>query len=332
MTDGRFSKTVQLDSRIFIPKKPSKSVLEAEKGRTGFVTKESRKKEWGFLPHPKVYAQSLRNVYRQIKQDGVECAPRGQKILEIENFGVTLPPYLRFVNFQSRGLNLGYIKQEFLWYLRGELTDLSIGGHAKLWNSLVVDGKLNSNYGHYAFKRGGIDWVVSELTRDKDSRRAVFTILDHTHANEQVKDFPCTYGMGFRIRNNRLNVTIRMRSCDGIWGFCNDLPAFSFIQEMVLKYMQKVYPDLECGTYHHSADSFHVYERHFGMLNSLTSTPPDKFSVVLCPRMSGAGEVDFLRAGNFEQIPESYPFSKWLWDTQNLSVLGNYAFTNKFFK
>jgi thymidylate synthase len=295
------------------------------------IARETRKAEWGFLPNPKVYVQHLRGIYQQVKNEGKTCAPRGQKIIEIENFGVTLPPYLRFANFQSRKFSLGYVKREFLWYLRGNLADLSIGEHAKLWNSLVVDGKLNSNYGYYMFKRGGVDWVVDELTRDRDSRRAVFTILDHTHAKVETKDFPCTYGMGFRIRDNRLNATVRMRSCDAIWGFCNDLPAFSLVQEMVLKYLQRVYPGLEMGTYHHSADSFHVYERHFSLLDALAARTPDKFSVILCPQMSSADEVDFLRTGDFSTIPESFKFAKWLWDTQNLDVLGNYTFTNIFF-
>jgi len=294
------------------------------------IVKETRKKEWSFLPSPKVYSQHLRSIYRYVQKFGTLCSPRGLPILEVENLCFDLPPYLRFTNFQSRKLNLGYIKQELLWYLKGELTDLTIGNHAKLWNELVVDGRLNSNYGHYIFKEKGIDWVVEELTQDKDSRRAVITILSSQHLNAREKDIPCTYGMSFRIRNGKLNMSVRLRSNDCIFGFTNDLPFFSFIQEMVLKYLQRVYPELEMGIYHHGADSFHVYERHFEMLKKLVER--DQFSVILCPQMSSAEEVDFLRAGNFSTIPESFKFAKWLWDTQNLDVLGNYTFTNKFFK
>ena len=307
MRDGRFSTSVQLDPRVVKESHPSRSVLEAEK--------------WDHLPKAKVYSPVLRNIYKEIKRNGKLCSPRGQKVLELENFGVTLPPYLRFTSFQSRKLNLGYIKHEFLWYLRGDRKDLSIGTHAKLWNSLVdSEGKLNSNYGYYVFKReqGGIDWVVEELTRDMDSRRAVITILDTANqAVAGVKDLPCTYALAFRIRDNKLNMTVRMRSCDAVWGFSNDLPAFSFIHEMVLCYLKRVYPQLECGSYHHSADSFHVYERHFDLLDKLVSRL-ERFSIVLCPKMSGAEEVDFLRKGDFSEVPENYQFTLWLLDTDNV--------------
>ena len=290
-----------------------------------FVAKSAKKntlKEWNFLPHPKIYAKELRKIYWTIKKFGKLCKPRGLTILELENFSFTFPPFLRFINFQSRKFNLSYVKKEFLWYLRGDLYDLSICDHAQIWKGIVSDkGHLNSNYGYYAFKRGGIDWVVEELKRDRESRRACFTILDSTHLNAETKDVPCTYALNFRIRNNKLNVSIRMRSLDIVYGLTNDLPCFSFMQEMVYCYLKDTYPELEMGNYHHSADSFHVYERHFTMLNKLAATKEkaDKFSVILCPRMSGVKEVDFLRAGNFTNVPEEYHFTRWLLDVENNS-------------
>ena len=264
---------------------------------------------------PGQQAHIFRNIYREILTRGKTHSPRGLKTLEIENFSFTLPPYVRFTNFRSRKMNLDYIKKEILWYLKGELTDLSICEHAKIWQNIIVDGALNSNYGHYIFKTGGMDWVVEELSRDKDSRRAVIPILGAYHLKSSTKDVPCTYAISFRIRDNKLNISVRLRSNDAIFGVTNDLPAFSLFQEIALCYLQQTYPELKCGEYHHGADSFHVYERHFDMLKKLAAyNPVDPYKEVYCPRISSIKEIEFLRKGEFGFVPQEYLLTHWLLD------------------
>ena len=88
---------------------------------------------------------------------------------------------------------------------------------------------------------------------------------------------------------------------------------------MMLNALRAGYPNLEYGEYYHSADSMHVYQRHFEMLEVLASSVwrsdrSNEYSLVLCPAMAGPGEVEFLRAGDFAQIPEQFKFSEWLND------------------
>ena len=68
----------------------------------------------------------FRNIYRRLVEKGEIVFPRGLKVLEAENFSYELPAYSRFCNFESRKLNIPYIKKEFLWYLNGKKDDLSI--------------------------------------------------------------------------------------------------------------------------------------------------------------------------------------------------------------
>lgn len=243
---------------------------------------------------------------------GKEAAPRGQNVLECENFRYVLPPYVRFANFEARKLNISYIKKEFLWYLKGDRFDSSIGQHAKMWQGLVNDdGSLNSNYGQYIFGEQNLfDKALETLTADKDSRRASIMILNNEHLFSNTKDVPCTYALNFRIRENSLHMTVHMRSQDAIFGMGNDAPAFSFIHEMMFHSLKEVYPELEYGEYLHHADSFHIYERHFEMLKKILTS--DVYAAVECPRISGADEVRFLRKLQFESIPESYKFTQWL--------------------
>jgi thymidylate synthase len=258
------------------------------------------------------HAASFRKIYNDIKILGREVRPRKLLILEIENYTYELQPFVRFQNFQSRKLNIQYIKDEFLWYVKGDKYDSSIANKAKMWQSIInSDGSINSNYGQYIFAGSKqFDNVVKILASDKDSRRASLVILGDDHLLSETKDMPCTYALNFRIRDNKLNMSVHMRSQDAIYGMGNDVPAFSFIHEMMLNALRRYYQTLEYGMYHHIADSFHVYEKHFLMLDKLCHN--DKYVNIECPMMSGPDEVDFIRALDFSRIPKEFKFTRWL--------------------
>lgn len=260
-------------------------------------------------------AEEFKLIFEKVLNEGVIVEPRGLKVLEIENMRYTLNPYVRFCNFDVRKLNLRYIKQEFMWYLHGDKYDTSITEHASLWKTLInSDGSINSNYGQYL--KPQLPNVIEILKKDKDSRRASIMILNSTHLLSDTNDFPCTYALNFRIRDNKLNMTVHMRSQDAIFGMGNDAPTFSFVQELVLMSLKDKYPELKMGTYTHFADSFHVYERHFEMLKKLLSKETTYFPVE-CPKISSSDEVNFLltealRSIEYSKIPAEYQFTKWL--------------------
>lgn len=252
------------------------------------------------------------SIYMDLVFKSKEVVPRGQKSVELENYSFDLPPYIRFTNFEIRKFNVDYVKKEFLWYLKGDKFDTSIGEHASLWKTLVnKDGSINSNYGQYIFGTiNQFDKVLEVLSKDKFSRRAVMMILSKDHLFMQTNDIPCTYSISFRIRNNHLNMSVRMRSQDAIFGMSNDIPTFSFIHEMMYVCLRDVYPELEYGMYHHSIDSLHVYERHYDMLNKIVYSP---YSVITCPKISSKEEVSFLRNMSLPvAIPKAYEFANWL--------------------
>jgi thymidylate synthase len=275
-----------------------------------------------------ISAKTFRTIFKRLKEQGKVIAPRGQKVIEVEHFTYELPAYVRFQSFESRKLKIDYVKNEVLWYLRGNRSDQTILEHASMWQSLVnnthMPGTINSNYGQYIFgsisdpygtvmyeevdalnsaaaamlrrpqHKTQFDAVIKTLSDDKDSRRASITILQPYHLVMATKDVPCTYSMNFRIRDNKLNMSVHMRSQDGIFGMGNDAPAFSIIQEMIYVMLRDTkYPELEMGTYTHTADSFHVYERHFEMLDKIVAG--DAYLPIACPKIKSADEVRHLR-------------------------------------
>ena len=253
----------------------------------------------------------FRNIYDDLWMNGKEVSPRGQLCKEIENFHVDIPPYARFVNFEARKFNLDYCKTEYRWYLRGDDRDLSIADHAKLWKSLIhPNGMIYSNYGKYIFADGQFDRCMELLIADKDTRRATISILQPYHILDlQAPEIPCTNSLSFRIRNNILNMTVKMRSTDAIYGFGNDLPTFSFIHEMMLMYLNSKY-QLELGTLHFSSDSFHVYSKHYQMVKDIINY--SKYFEIDCPRLSSVLECESLRGDNIFTDYEDFKFYKWL--------------------
>lgn len=246
---------------------------------------------------------------------GKESSPRNLKIKEICNYNYQLSPYSRFCSFNERKLNVNYIKQEFKWYLKGDLHDTSICEHASMWKGLVNgNGTINSNYGHYIFASGAFYRIAEELIKDKYSRRAVVIILNNVHLamgeNKLTNDIPCTYSLNFQIRENKLNMKVNMRSQDAFFGMGNDAPCFSFIHEMMFIYLKDFYKDLEYGVYMHSADSFHIYERHFEALEKIIKS--EEFEEIKCPKISSSKEVNFLIKHDFSEIPNEFEFAKWL--------------------
>lgn len=268
---------------------------------------------------------TFRQIFYKLMLEGKFVSPRGQLVLEAENFHYELPPFVRFQSFKQRKFNLNYVKDELLWYLKGDRYDLSICEKAKIWKGIVnEDGSINSNYGQYLFTGGQFDRAVRTLIDDKDSRRASMMILQPEHLLGETKDVPCTYALNFRIRENALNMTVHMRSQDAIFGMGNDAPAFSFIHELLLNVLRQTYPDLKCGSYHQFVDSFHVYERHFDMIQSITQVALDDnhydgpayegFVEIDCPRISGPAEAVWILSEIYrtKRAPEHYKFARWL--------------------
>jgi thymidylate synthase len=255
-------------------------------------------------------------AYKELITSGIMCSPRGQNVLEIEDFSMDLHPINdRFSDFGPRKMNLDYAKFEAAWYIRGDRYETdTICDKAQMWTNIIdVDGGINSNYGQYIFgNENQFDWVVSQLSEDRDSRRAVMCLLNSGHLRDSNPDVVCTYSIAFRIRDNKLNMSIHMRSWDAIWGMTNDVFCFSVIYEMVYAQLLRTIPDLQVGNYHHAADSFHVYERHFDMIKQLAKGD-DRTERINCPRILGHKEVSYLRRRKSNDlIPSDYKFSQWL--------------------
>jgi hypothetical protein len=56
---------------------------------------------------------------------------------------------------------------------------------------------------------------------------------------------------------------------DVFYGLTFDAPFFAFVHQHVKLWLSDTYPNLELGTYYHSADNSHFYERHFELADRI---------------------------------------------------------------
>ena len=148
-----------------------------------------------------------------------------------------------------------YAEREWNWYLTGDPGGNEISKHAPIWfNHMDENGEVRSNYGHQWQRNDQIGYVIKELERDPQSRRAGLTFYDGKEHETYAYDTPCTTGAFFYINNGKLDMTITMRSNDLWFGFCNDQYCFSELQRMVADRL-----NLPVGQYFHFAMNFHLY-------------------------------------------------------------------------
>jgi thymidylate synthase len=159
------------------------------------------------------------------------------------------------VNTLARKWNKEYAEFEWQWYLSGDKSAVEIAKKAKIWSKCMdKNGDVNSNYG-YQWNRGDqLNYVINELKLNPGSRRASISIYDAKDRYNFENDTPCTYAINFTILNNKLNMSVLMRSNDLWYGFCNDQYCFSKLQELIARKL-----NIKIGTYFHFANNLHLY-------------------------------------------------------------------------
>lgn len=270
------------------------------------------------IQHPNSVANLLA-LYDKIRRAPI-IEQRGQLVKHVRDVAIVMnanvPP---ITNFRARNLNLDYAKQEWLWYLRADKMDASIMDHASMWQKLQQsDGSFYSNYGQYLFRQPGdeeladsqFDYVIKTLMEDPGSRRASMVLLARDHLFPENTDVVCTYAISFSIENGYLEMTVMMRSNDVVFGFTNDAFAFWNLYMFVYTILKEGMPNLQVGSYTHFANSMHVYEKHFKMLETICADGAQGFKPIKVPTVTAAEVADFINHRDGEGEDGSY--TAWL--------------------
>lgn len=120
--------------------------------------------------------------------------------------------------------------------------------------------KGNWAYTYHQRYEKQIPFIVEDLKRNPSSRRAVMLVRDNA-VDLGSGDPACLQHIQYFIRNGKLDCEILFRS--------NDACKATYMNAFALIHLQKMIAEqlgVEVGTYTHRANSFHCYEKDFGML------------------------------------------------------------------
>lgn len=244
-------------------------------------------------------------------------SPRGKKIKELRPTCFEFKnPYDRVTFVKGRRINPFFQLAESLWIVSG-CSDVAWLEH---FNSSIGQFSDNGKYFNAPYGERIRSWNKNDahsiiinpkdqlydaylkLLADKDTRQAVVVIYNPMFDNatytlvEKGRDLACNLVFTFKIRDNKLHMTVFNRSNDIHWGlFGANLCQFSTIQELMLSWLRNnpdddSFSSLQLGTYTHVTDSLHMYIDDYGA-KSISSVPPTQetfpqFESKNAPRMT----------------------------------------------
>lgn len=195
--------------------------------------------------------------YIKIKDQGVDFD--GTKALFNVGFYIE-NPMNNSIKSSFRKWSKDYADAEWKWYLSGDRNIEKLGklyGKVpEIWKRMAdKNGDVNSNYGWQWKRNQQLYSVLMQLKENPNTRKAAISIYDGKEISDYENDTPCTYAVQFTILNNKLNMSVYMRSNDLWYGFCNDQYQFSMLQKLAADELS-----LQPGWYYHHAHNMHLYE------------------------------------------------------------------------
>ena len=207
----------------------------------------------------KIY-NNANEAYEALLHDAIALGVDFDDTKALFNCGFTMTdPQDNWITNKERSWSLEYAEAEWQWYLSGDPSIYKLGElYGKIppiWTRMADEsGKVNSNYGYQWKRNCQIDYVCAKLKSNKNTRHAAISIYDGKEYDKYKKDTPCTYAIQFTIINDKLCMSVYMRSNDIWYGFCNDQYQFSSLQKLIARRL-----NLEIGWYYHHAHNMHLY-------------------------------------------------------------------------
>lgn len=228
---------------------------------------------------PEAYHSALEKLYYY--GDIVDCPAWETKCLEaaltmIVKSPLAEPRISRF--FPGTPYDLEKYRQEML----DGIMDFKVGNG---WNYTYHDRMTNAFY----YDIDQIEFVIEELVRDRNSRRAVIMVRDIGEDTDS-QDPACLQHIQFFIRNGKLDCMVLFRS--------NDLLEATFMNAYALICLQeRIAGELgvEVGTYTHRANSAHVYEKDWDKLKA----------AVYRIEHESLDELSYCYAGDWDELMEA---------------------------
>lgn len=168
------------------------------------------------------------------------------------------PGELKLIGNPGRAINPKLALVEACWILSGSNSVEPLAAIAPRFRRFSDDGSvLSGAYGERLRTRYGFDQleqIAKALKADPTSRRAFSLIADASDVRSSSRDVPCNIGILWRIRDDRLHMTVLNRSNDAIFGVPYDIFSFSLLHFWMARAVA-----IGVGDHVHVANSMHLY-------------------------------------------------------------------------
>lgn len=188
-------------------------------------------------------------------------AVRGKATHEILNAATVITePWQHAHYVPGRKWNPWLALSEAIWILSGRQDIYPLLPYNKRIAQFSDDG--HTLYGAYGWRiRSQIAPLLERLKADPHDRRALLSIWCKQDLDAETKDPPCNDLLMFKLRENRLHMTVINRSNDLHWGlYAVNIPTFGILFDYLAAQLE-----VNMGTQTHLSNSLHVYLGDPGM-------------------------------------------------------------------
>ena len=197
-----------------------------------------------------------------LAMDGDYRDSRAGRVLEARTPVTTVfqKPDERVLFSKARDANPFFHFLEGLWMLSGANDVETVAFYVKRMETFSDDGEtLWGAYGHRwrsYFHKDQIKMIIEMLQTNPDDRRCVLQMWDaNKDLKKQGRDIPCNTNIYFKIKRNKLFMTVCCRSNDIIWGaYGANAVHMSMLHEFIAGAV-----GAELGEYYQISDSYHAY-------------------------------------------------------------------------
>jgi len=200
---------------------------------------------------PEAYHKAILALYSE--GDVVSCNDWNQQQKEVSMTYVVENP-LEEPMISRLYIGGFYELQQYVMEVLDGILDFKIGEGA-CWEYTYHDRLVNYD----GFNQ--VEFIVGELERNSDTRRAVASIRDNK-IDPFNADPACLQHMQFFVRGHKLHCKVLMRSNDATEASFMNAFAFIMLQKSIAERL-----GIGIGSYTHRANSFHCYEKDFKLLD-----------------------------------------------------------------
>ena len=201
--------------------------------------------------------------WRQIYDDFMDKSTVNGQYREVLSFNFEFDPVTDYAMSNQKALfNPKKAAAMYFWYKSAEAYDDSIIKYFPEYEKCIDEHhpRFNSNYGIYAYAKGGLRFCIDELVVNHKSRRACFCINSNDVClDDKEIDKLCTNTIHFFIRNAKLHMIVQMRSSNFITLLPYDAFMFSVFYYQVYKALKEHHELLMTGKIHMQIASAHYW-------------------------------------------------------------------------